>query len=40
LGVAPETSLPNLICDPGFRRDAQNSNRDGRAPHFRSEADR
>jgi hypothetical protein len=34
-GVAPEPSLDKLVCFTGFRRDAENGNRDGRAPHFR-----
>ena len=32
LGVAPEPSLDKLVCLTGFRRDAENGNRDGRAP--------
>jgi len=32
-GVAPEPSLDKLVCWTGFRRDAENGDRDGRAPH-------
>jgi hypothetical protein len=35
LGVAPEPSLDKLVCLTGFRRDAENGDRDGRAPHSR-----
>jgi hypothetical protein len=34
-GVAPEPSLDKLVCWTGFRRDAENGNRDGRAPQSR-----
>jgi len=34
-GVAPEPLVkPFSLGDEGFRRDAENSNRDGRAPHY------
>ena len=32
LGVAPEPSLDKLVWLTGFRRDAENGNRDGCAP--------
>jgi hypothetical protein len=35
-GVAPEPSLDKLVCWTGFRRDAENGNRDGRAPRTNS----
>ena len=34
----PNHWLNNLVWETGFRRDAENGNRDGRAPHFRISA--
>ena len=40
LGVAPEPSLDKLVCETGFRRDAENGDRDGCAPHSKIRSSR